>query len=272
MKALNKKKREPRPEHRALADTIIGGLPRQGRLLFVTFRPPESECSGKLHEDFARFCAKHTDHFLVVLEYGPPPKDLDDLFEDDGHGEHVHAIVWVRNDEAFARAAHAWADRMKIHERARDWEFVTGWLRYRDHGRIRPCGKGRTKGYLRPNLIAILTYITKPSAHERDFAAHGTARGLFADGWERFCNATSLRASVTVPAFCAVCANPHEQRPTPDAGGRPRVFCGGTCRQRANRHEHLRDPHRRYRLISRRTGVRLVRLPGRTNSRATTGP
>lgn len=262
MNAVNKaekSKQKPRPEHERLGDAIIRGLPRAGMVLFVTFRPPESECSGKLHEDFARFCAQHTEHFIAVLEYGPPPYDLADLFDEDGHGEHVHAIVWVEDDVAFAAAAHAWATKMKIDKRARDWEVVTGWLRYRDHGRIRPSAKGRTKGYLRSNLIKVISYITKPSKGgqlARDFVAHGIARGLFADGWHVFCNETASRPSVTDASwFCPVCWNRHLKAKS--VTGRPRVYCGGTCRKRAHDRPAMRDPHRRYTLMTR-GGVSLL--------------
>lgn len=256
----SKKKELPRPEHFALADAIITELPRRGKLLFITVRPPSSACTGMLHKDFARLCAKYTKHFLSVQEWGSTPKNLTRLPGYGDYGEHVHAIVWVRDDELFLRGVHAWADQVTVHDEPRDVQFVRGWLRYRDQGKT---------DRLRWDIARMARYVTKPGQRERDFTTHAVARGLFASGWSEFCNATTLRGSVTSPSFCPVCANPHVPRPVRDRGGRPRVFCNGTCRQRANRHRHLRDPYRRYVLISGRTGVRLVRVPGRANTRAT---
>jgi hypothetical protein len=252
-KKKTNKKRKPRPEHERLADAIISRLPRSGYLIWLTLRLPPLKGRGHLHEDFTRFCADHTEHSLVVLEYGPHPKEVADVYGDSDDGEHVHVLVWVRDDKAFARAAHDWAERMSIHEKARDWDLVTGWLRYRDHGR--PSGRGNPKRYLRPNLVTVIEYVTKPGERDRDFPSDGIARGLFAHGWQSFCNETTSRPSVTLSWFCPVCWNGLERQNT----GRPARYCSGTCRQRANRHPWLKDPSWRYTLITRGRTVRLVR-------------
>jgi hypothetical protein len=211
-------------EHRQFASDVIGSIPEEGALLFVTLGTPTPTPRETLHHRFARFCRRHGWGYVILLDWGEDgaarvPGDPE------GNGEHLHALVWTHDRKRFVETVHPWAHAEGIDRRVRKWKAVTGWPEY---------VTGETTKLLETNIAKVLAYMTKPppkDGYRRDLGKHARASGIFRDAWNHFvCNATASTSRSVSLRRCRDCGGA-----LPAGATVRRLFCDSTCRLRSHR-------------------------------------
>jgi hypothetical protein len=215
--------RAKRPEYRRFAKEVIGLLPEQGELLFVTTGTPPNLPRLKQHRRFAALCKREGWDFVSVLDWGADARDPARL-PDEGDGEHQHSIVWTPDRKEFVAALLEWADSHDIDRRSLRWKTITGWNGFSD--------TGATK-LVEQHIARMLSYATKApkDGRERDLCEHARAGGLFAKAWETFAgNGMGGAVGTVTTSCCPSCGIPIAEGRTVRA-----EYCSTRCRVRACR-------------------------------------